>query len=65
MKNPELLPCPFCGNKEPELIDITTIEPLGGVVWRVGCNKCGSYNNLSKDKERAVAQWNMRTKIIS
>lgn len=51
-----LLPCPFCGNEMPELIEVTSAKDH----WRVGCSKCGSYNNISNCKKNALAQWNSR-----
>lgn len=51
-----LLPCPFCGNPYPEHIEVATAPGC----WRVGCSKCGSYNNYSNDPQRAIDAWNQR-----
>lgn len=50
----KLLPCPFCGNTKPELVETHLNH------WRVGCSKCGSYNNNSLGPERAFDTWNRR-----
>lgn len=54
-----LLPCPFCGNSKPELIEVSTPDH-----WRVGCSKCGSYNNISRGREAALNRWNRRHQRI-
>jgi hypothetical protein len=51
---PKLLPCPFCGNPDPELAETHKDH------WRVGCAKCGSYNNNSLGQESAIVAWNRR-----
>lgn len=54
-----LEPCPFCGNTQPELV-----EPHKNH-WRVGCSKCGSYNNISLGSAGAIRQWNSRTELTA
>lgn len=49
-----LLACPFCGNQHPELAETHKNH------WRVGCAKCGSYNNNYLGQEPAIQAWNRR-----
>ena len=57
----ELKPCPFCGNKEPDLIRYYDgeIEVCSTVV----CDKCGASVQRvnASSAEDNIAVWNRRT----
>lgn len=54
-ENNELLPCPFCGNARPEIIETHRGH------WKVGCAACGSHNNNSLGRQTAIKAWNTRS----
>jgi hypothetical protein len=61
----ELLPCPFCGEEEPDLYFVTGTD----FCWKVKCRECGasrvdaSLGKGSQDmrcRARAIEKWNRR-----
>lgn len=60
MTNEELMPCPFCGCKEPQLMEGHRNH------WRVECPRCGvrraqfANGGAEEDKARAIRSWNTR-----
>ena len=57
----KLKPCPFCGNKEP---DVTIYYSDGNVVGSaVVCNECGASvcHVEACSAEENIAAWNRRT----
>ena len=59
---PELLPCPFCG--ERALCHPLTMDARGRdllhTYWLVRCTKCGARLEESTDRAMAVEAWNGR-----
>ena len=59
MSAPELKPCPFCGNAEPEVV-ITHSEGCGDVRYKVFCFSCGASGTVTLSTEEAAYSWNRR-----
>jgi restriction alleviation protein Lar len=53
MTTPTLLPCPWCGNVDVELLNV----PPRPQVWCYSCSAKGPQDN---DAEAAIARWNAR-----
>jgi Lar family restriction alleviation protein len=53
----ELKPCPFCGDKEPEVQ--TSGFYLDAVVYCLHCGAVGSYR---RNNDEAIEAWNTRIK---
>jgi Lar family restriction alleviation protein len=53
----ELLPCPFCGNKDA----IMLMNDSRRGTWWVLCDNCGARGNETDRESRAVEGWNSRT----
>jgi hypothetical protein len=47
----EINPCPFCGNKKPDIL-------LANESYGVICDYCGAFAIKSKFKQSAINQWN-------
>ena len=77
-KKVELLPCPFCGSTNIELIEGSWENPNGyewggGKYYKVKCldcfcgtkeHRCGfSNSDKTKEKEEAIKTWNKRYSI--
>ena len=62
----QLKPCPFCGNKNVECVEIFIHEGLhnGGWAWTVRCNYldggCGSQCGTQTNEKDAIKLWNKR-----
>lgn len=64
----ELLPCPFCGYRNPHLqrqsmaADMCPDETPENerVLWRIGCGQCGAEINCADTREQVVGIWNTR-----
>ena len=58
-KSSDLLPCPFCGDENPEIVEaILTMQPA----WIVECQNCCASRKASKRKDYAVKLWNERAR---
>jgi Lar family restriction alleviation protein len=53
MSDPELLPCPFCG-------DSATLSGLGGY-HEVECTNCNVITRYSRSRAEVIDAWNQRT----
>lgn len=54
-----LLPCPFCGCDDCELIETTS---LNAIAWAGYCPDCRAKGGPSNQKSIAAQIWNMRPK---
>ena len=55
---PVLLPCPFCGETELVVIDVT---PVAAPVWlAVVCGQCGATGPGFSERRVAIRSWNDR-----
>lgn len=52
----ELLPCPFCGSKDPVQFDQT------GISW-IMCEGCGAEGPTREELDGAIASWNRRAPV--
>lgn len=64
----ELLPCPFCGNKQVGVVDIA--DHAGGDLVAVGCGVCGCNGTphialMDDARPAAIASWNRRAALAS
>ena len=66
MEEVKLKPCPFCGNKQPELVHVTWATPNS---YLVRCQSCGATSsggganngfNSFYSHTKAIESWNMR-----
>ncbi len=57
MNENELKPCPFCGNKNPMIMD----ERRVGMGFQVVCRGCAAKVGGEKTERGAVKSWNRRT----
>jgi hypothetical protein len=55
-KEQDLLPCPFCGYKQPILYAIDTCNDSA---WEVNCGQCQGYV-WGETEEAAKEAWNKR-----
>lgn len=53
--NPELLPCPFCGNQ-----DAVELQKTARGMMRVYCDNCGGSGYETDDRAIAIEFWNRR-----
>lgn len=54
-----LLPCPFCGDTGPEVVDaILMMQPA----YMVECSNCAASRMASKNRETAIKRWNERAR---
>lgn len=56
MNTPTLLPCPFCGNDEPEFERLGTPRQSCIVI----CGNCGARHECSDEGVHSGSQWNTR-----
>jgi Lar family restriction alleviation protein len=63
-KEPELLPCPFCGHRYITLNKPTSPMYIGFMnYYIVQCCNCLAMG-FNKDKDVAISLWNTRTKSV-
>jgi Lar family restriction alleviation protein len=55
-------PCPFCGEKKPELVDAYTVHASTVHAWYVECISCDVSTMEYSTVEEALAAWNRRAK---
>lgn len=60
-KEPELLPCPFCG--ETNGLGIAEHLQTGKTFFFVMCENCDTYGGSADSKKRAAEKWNTRAKM--
>ena len=64
-------PCPFCGNKDVEVVEEFIHEGLhdGGWAWVVRCNYlkggCGAKCGTRESDKEAIKTWNERKDSLS
>ena len=60
MKDKQIKPCRFCGNKDQNFLSV--IKHLSGsfAVW---CEVCGAYGPSWTKRERAIDTWNNGVKV--
>jgi len=76
MSDPELLPCPYCEDCQPE--DLTAWERWGayeregvtkirvtGRYYRIRCGRCGSAGPAGPTPEEAERLWNHRADAVA
>lgn len=56
----ELLPRPFCGNKE---IQLFTVPTECSIDFFAGCSECGARTRECLDHKMAIDVWNKRSEI--
>ena len=56
----DLIPCPFCGDDDPEVIQSTIPNINGGFKRAAYCNGCFCEGPPADSDEDAAARWNMR-----
>lgn len=62
----ELKPCPFCGGKRSEVINLLKSDPqleLAGVTeenWKVLCIDCFGCGGVRRTADEAIEAWNRR-----
>ena len=61
----ELLPCPFCGGLDGDLVQGFTRASDDFAFWSVECVKCGVEVASDASQAEADAHWNMRAPILS
>ena len=44
--------CPFCGNMEPQLVNLET------KYWIISCTACGAHGPSGNTSEQALEHWN-------
>jgi len=54
----DLLPCPFCGSTDIEIV--AGIDDENTMVGHVTCMDCGASSGWWEDKETAIERWNTR-----
>jgi len=57
----ELKPCPFCGDESP-IIKTEMVGELGFSYTKIQCCACGASINAYLEEERAIWEWNRRSK---
>lgn len=57
-----LLPCPFCGHKEPILDEIIGERKKDADRYLIICVECMNQTNTYLYKEDAISAWNKRAK---
>ena len=57
-----LIPCPFCGEKEPCLVERE--DRYSRTDWHVYCPDCGIETSGSTWADEAVKEWNTRTVCV-
>lgn len=53
--DPELLPCPFCGEERD-----VELQPTRNGMMRVYCDNCGCSGYETDARNQAIASWNQR-----
>lgn len=61
---PDLLPCPFCGDTPAEVDVVALAEPneRGKALFKVECDGCAVRTTWYRVRGQAIAAWNKRTK---
>lgn len=67
-KMPDILPCPFCGNPDVQLVTIPDAD--GDALHAVGCPKCGCNGTphvaaMDDPRPAAVVAWNRRALLTA
>jgi len=56
----ELLPCPFCGSTDTEIVAGIDDENTLHMVGHVTCMNCGASSGWWRDRNTAIEKWNTR-----
>lgn len=56
IKQPEILPCPFCAERFIRLNDFH----MDGKTWHINCDKCSATLSEFETKQEAIDAWNKR-----
>lgn len=58
-----LKPCPFCGNKEPDVGSYALDDPAYASA-AISCKKCGARSSKHhRSLEEAITWWNSRSEV--
>jgi Lar family restriction alleviation protein len=57
----ELLPCPFCGSTDTEIVAGINDENTLHMVGHVTCMNCGASSGWWRDRNTAIEKWNRRS----
>lgn len=57
----ELLPCPFCGGTDGDLVETFTRATEDLMIWAVECERCGAERASDASEYEARTFWNTRT----
>lgn len=63
-QEPELLPCPFCGDTPAEVDVVALTEPneRGKALFKVECDGCAVMTTWYHVRGQAIKAWNTRVK---
>jgi len=56
-----LLPCPFCGGTDGDLVETFTRATDTLMIWAVECERCGAERASDASEHEAREFWNTRT----
>ena len=66
-ENVELKPCPFCGGKRVEVLNLLEEQPEYEIIglskdnWNVLCSDCFGMGGTRRTAIEAIEAWNRRT----